>query len=562
MLLNLHIKNFAIINEIEVDFQDNLNIMTGETGAGKSIIIGSVYVALGGKVTKEMIRSNAEYALVEMTFTAEEKRVKELLSSADIPIEDDTVIITRKIMSNGRNILKVNGEAVTAAQWRDIASRLIDVHGQNEHQALLKNSYHLDVLDRYAKNVIQPMKDELKEAYRIYRECRSELSGAETDENKRNRELVLLKYESDEISAARLKIGEDEELETEYKKLSHSKTIMECISTAKVLLSDGDDSISDKLGRAYKNIIHAAEFDEAVNKLIEAADNAEEVINDLIRTIDTYSSGMDNQEERFVEVGERLDVINRMKSKYGRTISEILIYLKTCEEKITHYEEYDNYLRELNEKFDAAEKQVEALSAELSEKRKLYAGKLTEEISKSLHELNFLQVRFDMAFNRSNTYSENGYDEAEFIISMNPGQDMLPLSKVASGGELSRIMLAIKSVLAETDDIHTLIFDEIDSGISGRTAQKVAEKMALLSKTHQIICITHLPQIASMADTHFVIEKKSARNTTETEIRTLTENDSTEELARLLGGVEITDSVRDNAREMKRLASDVKNKLK
>ncbi len=560
MLLNLHVKNFAIINEIEVDFHDNLNIITGETGAGKSIIIGSVYVALGGKVTKEMIRTNAEYALVEMTFSADDDRVRSMLAAEDIPVEDDMIIITRKIMSNGRNILKVNGASVTASQWRDIASGLIDIHGQNEHQALLKNSYHLDVLDRYAKEDIGTIKAALKAAYHQYRDCKNELLNAETDESKRNRELSLLQYESDEIANARLVPGEDDELEAEYRKLTHAKVIIENISIAKQLMSEDDESASERLGRAYRNILRASEYDEGMADIVTAVSAAEEALNDCIRTLDDYSAGLENQEERFAEVGERLDVINRLKNKYGKSIEDIQQYEKKCNEKISQYEAYDLYLNELNERFNKSEKKVEDLSAKLSDIRQKKAQKLSKEISEALRELNFLQVRFEMAFNKNDAYSENGYDDTEFMISMNPGQAMLPLSKIASGGELSRIMLAIKSVLADADDIHTLIFDEIDSGISGRTAQKVAEKLAGLSGSHQIICITHLPQIAAMADTHFAIEKISDKQTTSTNIRLLADDESVEELARLLGGAEITDSVRDNAIEMKKLAKDLKGR--
>lgn len=558
VLLNLHVKNFAVIDESEVDFEDNLNVITGETGAGKSIIIGSVYVALGGRVTKEMIRSGAEYALVEMSFTNDSETVRKMLEEAEIPSDEDTILISRRIYTNGRSVLRVNGENVTAALWKNISSMLIDIHGQQDNRELNREPFHLEVLDKFIKDEIKDLKQELRESFSEYKRLERELSEANTDEAERNRNLSLMRYEADEIAAARLRPGEDDELESDYRRLSHAKTIAEQLGGARTLISDGEQNAISQIGYAVRYVSKACEYDNSLNGILESLSSAEDILSDAAREIASKTDGEDLSEEAFTEVSRRLDTLNLLKSKYGRTIEDILAYGADLSEKIDKAEHFDEYIGELKTSFENAKKKTEALSEKLSKIRQEHAAKLTEKIKQALTELNFLQVRLEMQFGRKPALTENGFDDASFMISLNPGQEMRPLSKVASGGEMSRIMLAVKSVLADSDEIHTLIFDEIDAGISGRTAQAVALKMAGIAKNHQIISITHLPQIAAMADNHYVIEKKTDNVNTYTSIRLLNEKDSGEELARLLGGAKITESVMNNAREMKELASKEK----
>lgn len=560
MLLNLHVKNFAVIDETEVDFEDNLNVITGETGAGKSIIIGSIYVALGGRVTKDMIRAGAEYALVELTFTNDSPEAKRLLEDADIPSEEDMILIQRRIYPNGRSVLRVNGENVTAALWKSISALLIDIHGQSETRELNREPFHLEVLDKFIREEIKDLKLELSKAYTTYRQLEKELKAGDISDAERARTLSLMKYEADEIEMARLVPGEDEQLEKDYRRLSHAKSVAEQLSGACSVLSEGEGNVLSGLSYAIRYVSKASEYDSELENVLEALTSAEDIVTDAARELSGKLTEDENSEEAFYEVTKRLDTVNLLKSKYGRTIEDVLEYGERLSEKIEQAEHFEEHMEKLRRDLSAAEKTVDTLSVKLSEIRKKHALELTEKIKKALAELNFLQVQLEMVFSRKSDYSENGFDDAAFMISLNPGQEMKPLSKVASGGEMSRIMLAVKSVLADADEIHTLIFDEIDSGISGRTAQAVARKMSEIAANHQIISITHLPQIAAMADNHYVIEKLTDNVSTFTKIRLLSETESCEELARLLGGEEITESVRKNAREMKELAVSVKKK--
>lgn len=557
MLISLHVKNFAIINEVEVYFKNHLNILTGETGAGKSIIIDSINCALGAKASKDIIRNGADYALVELVFETEDKAIHETMKMLDIPMEDNMIIISRKIMPN-RSIYKLNGENVTANVLSTIAGMLIDIHGQHEHQSLLHKSKHLEFVDRFAKDEIGPLKQELSRCYKTYIKLKQEYENANIDEEKRLREISFLEYEINEIKNASLIEGEDEELAALYKKYSNAHAISEGLKAVYNLTGYNMGEAGDAIGRAVRQLSKLVEYDNELTGLSSQINDIEELLNDFNRDLSEYLSGMDNNEEELNEVAKRLDLINHLKQKYGGTIKQIKDYCKECEKKLQKYLDYDFYISNLKKSLEEEEKKLDDLCFRLSEIRKRKAKELTARITEALIALNFLDVKFDMVFNRSNTYTSNGYDDAEFIISTNPGEEMKSLSKIASGGELSRIMLGIKSVLADNDEIETLIFDEIDTGISGRTAQKVSEKLSEIAAHHQIICITHLAQIAAMADTHFVIEKQTDGKTTETTIRELNETDMVEELARILGGAVITDRVFESAREMKELASTSK----
>lgn len=557
MLVSLHVKNFAIINEVEVYFKDHLNIMTGETGAGKSIIIGSVNAALGAKINKDIVRSGAEYALVELVFETKDESVIRVMRKLDIPIEGDQIIISRKIMS-GRSVCKINGENVTASALSELAGLLIDIHGQHEHQSLLHKAKHMEIVDRFAKDEIGALKQELEQSYKEYVKVMQEFEQSGIDEEKRLREISFLEYEVNEITKATLVTGEDEELAIQYKKLSNANTISEGLQNVYRFIGYEPSAAADSIGRALKHLIKLSEFDEAITGYLNQLTDIDGLMNDLNKDLSQYLSAMENPEEELGEVAKRLDLVNHLKSKYGNSIEQVMRHCHECEAKLDKYRDYDIYMEKLEKSLNNAEIKLKTISEKLSFIRKNKAKELTGKIREALIALNFFDVKFEMTFEQMDHYTANGFDDGEFIISTNPGEELKPLSKVASGGELSRIMLGIKSVLADKDEIETLIFDEIDVGISGRTAQKVSEQLSLIAKSHQIICITHLAQIAAMADSHYIIEKQTDGITTQTTIKELNELEEIDELSRILGGAEITDRVKESAKEMKQLALTTK----
>lgn len=555
MLHNLHVKNLALIDEAEVDFSKGLNILSGETGAGKSIIIGSIGIAIGGKVSKDMVRKDADYALVELVFSVGDE-VRQKLADMDIPMEDDQVILTRRI-SGGRPIAKINSESVSAAKLKEAAALLIDIHGQHEHQSLLNQKNHLQILDAYAKKEFKGLKETLSAAYHEYISIKNELKEASLDTEQRARELSFLQYEVEEIENAALTAGEDEELEAEYRRFANGKKIMGSIGQIYELTSE--NGAAQMTGHAVLEIAQISAYDGKVRQLEEQLVEIDNLLNDFNRELAGYIEDADFDEQRFYEIEKRLDLLNGLKAKYGGTIERILSEYEKKLERIEKLSDYDAYLSGLSQKLEQKESQLEALCKKVSDIRKKEAAKLAKKIKAALIDLNFLDVQFELQLTRKKEYTASGYDEAEFLISTNPGEPIRSLTKVASGGELSRIMLAIKAVLADCDEIGTLIFDEIDTGISGRTAQMVSEKMNVIAGEHQIICITHLPQIAAMADTHFLIEKQAKKKRTETTIRKLNPEESITELGRMLGGVKITDTVLKSAKEMKDLAVATKN---
>ena len=553
MLQNLHVKNLALIDETEVEFQEGLNILTGETGAGKSIIIGSINLALGQRVPKEMLKENGEPALVELIFSIDDEKVKAKLEELDIACEDDMVILTRKI-SAGKAVARINGEAVSASILKEVASLLIDIHGQHEHQSLLSKKKHLDILDAYAKSELGDKKERLHTAFSEYKKLKEEWETSNMDMEERARELSFLEFEIKEIEDAALKVGEDEELEEDFKRFSNGRKIMEAVGHAQEAVGGHGESASELIGRALREISSVSGYDKAIADLESQLIEVENLLHDFNHELSAYISDADFDEETFYHLEKRLDTINHMKAKYGHSIEAILeVYEEKCQ-RVSVLNDYDAYLAKLEKELAVKEKEVSNLCAEISAVRKERAEVLCEAIKQALQDLNFLDVVFTMEFGEPTAYTANGYDEPEFMISTNPGELVKPLGKVASGGELSRIMLAIKTVMADADEIESLIFDEIDSGISGRTAQMVAEKMNVLGRNHQIICITHLPQIAAMADAHYLIEKTVENNETHSNIYQLKNEQSIHELARMLGGVEITDAVLQNAKEMKELA--------
>lgn len=558
MLHNLYVKNLALIDEIEVEFTKGLNILTGETGAGKSIILGSVNLALGGKYSADIIRKGAEYGYVELTFFVENKTQAEALKRKDIFPEDGVVVLSRKLMSK-RSISKINGETVPIALLKDAASILIDIHGQHEHQSLLYKKNHLTILDAFAKENIKQVKEKLAKAYLIYKEQKEELEEALTDEKERNKEIGFLEFEIQEIRQAKLSKQEDETLEETYRRMTNGKKIVGNLEEAyEYTGGTNSETASEAISRALRCMQEAAGCDEQAQEMFQQLAEIDSLLNDFNRELSDYKMSFDFSKETFFEVETRLNEINRLKTKYGNSIEEILEYCDKKEERLLKLQDYDAYLAKLQKKMEDAEAAVKCYSGQLSLLRKEQSAKLAEAIQKGLRDLNFLDTQFEIVFRELETYTIQGTDEVEFMISMNPGEPVRALGDVASGGELSRIMLAIKSVMAEKDQIETLIFDEIDVGISGRTAQKVSEKMSFIGRNHQVICITHLAQIAAMADAHYAIEKQVEDGVTKSKIFRLSKEQEIEELARILGGAKITDTVMQSAAEMKELAERTK----
>lgn len=557
MLVHLHVKNLALIQEAQADFGPGLNILTGETGAGKSILMGSVNLALGQKMSRGMIREGAPYALVELVFQVDactEEKLREL----DVFPEDGQVIITRRLMEN-RSISKVNGETSTAGNIKKIAALLLDIHGQHEHQSLLYPEKQMEILDEFGGREILEKKEAVKVLYRDYSRLRKELESYEIDEEQRRREIGFLEYEIQEISQAQLKPGEDQELETAYKKLVNGKKITEGLGYVYQITGYEGEGMGAQIGRAMQKLSQVREYDDELENIYSSMEDLDSLLNDLNRELSSYLSEFVFSEKEFQEIENRLDLINHLKSKYGHTIEEILSYEKEKEKELERLENFQERKTELEKNLEEQEKLLADASQELTRVRKDWAFKLEKKIIQSLQDLNFLNVEFHISFREKEGYTAQGKDSAAFMISTNPGEPVLPLQQVVSGGELSRIMLAIKTLLADKDQTETLIFDEIDTGISGRTAQKVAEKMKVIGESHQVLCITHLPQIASQADYHYLIEKNVENMETTTRIRRLSYEDSVEELARMLGGVKITEAVLKNAAEMKDLAQQQKN---
>ena len=557
MLVHLHVKNLALIDEIEVEFGPGLNILTGETGAGKSILLGSMQLILGGKTSRSMIRENAPYALVELLFQVENTKAKEALAALDIYPEDGQILMSRKIM-DGRSINKINGETSTVSQMKAAAACLLDIHGQHEHQSLLYEEKQLEILDAYGREKIFPEKEKVKAAYQEYKKCQAELKSLDMDEEQKNREMAFLEFEINEIEKASLVPGEDEELEKQYRKLSNGRRIIDSLQSAHALTGYDGQGAGEAVGEALRELSRVTEYDEQLESLSQTLSEVDGLLNDFNRELSSYMDDMTFDESVFYETERRLDLLNGLKAKYGQRIEEIQEYQKKQQEKLNKLQKYEEIFEASREELKKAEKKLEVACSRLSEIPKEYSHQLEKKVIQGLKDLNFLDVQFAITFSRRSSFTENGYDEIQYEISTNPGESLKPLGKIVSGGELSRIMRALKAILADRDQIETLIFDEIDTGISGRTAQKVSEKMAVIGHHHQVLCITHLPQIAAMADSHFEIEKQVEGTKTTTQIHPLDEEASIRELARLLGGAQITGAVLENAREMKKLARECK----
>ncbi len=552
MLLNIHVKNMALIDEAEIDLTEGLNILTGETGAGKSIIIGSVNVALGLAGFKGFAREDAAFALAELVFSVDNEKQRKALEKLDLPLEDDQIIISRRLV-NGRSVSKVNGETVPVSLVRQVSEILIDIHGQHEHQALLHQKNHLAILDAFAGEVLSGPAGEVRTLYREYDALDKKLKETDLSETARAKEMDFLAFEVGEIEDAAMKPGEDEALEQTYRRQVNSQRIMEGVTEAENLTGSDFGGAAELVSRAYRSLSTASAYDEKLEIITAELADIDNLLNDFHRELKDYQESISFDAESFQQTEDRLNLLNHLKAKYGGSIEKVLSYKKEKEERLEELAHYEAYRQRLKKELEQKKTELLKACGRVSEIRKKAAELLAGKITAVLQDLNFLDVQFSIDFQETVPGPE-GFDEICFLISMNPGQPLQPLQKVASGGELSRVMLAIKTVLADKDAVGTMIFDEIDVGISGRTAQKVSEKMAVIARSRQVICITHLAQIASMADTHFCIEKKLVGQEAKTFIRRLSDEESIEELARILGGAEITKTVRQSAREMKELA--------
>ena len=555
MLQSLHVRNIALIDDVEIDFSDGLNILTGETGAGKSILIDSVNFALGSRMPKEAVRDEEDNALCELVFAVEDDETRRALEELDVMLTDDQVILQRRVV-NGRASCKVNGETVPASRLREIAEHLIDIHGQHEHQSLLYRKNHRLLLDSFCGEDLDQELCKLRETYDEYKAVEGEYEKALSSKDSAARDLDYSRFVVNEIEGAALKEGEDEQLEADYRRMNNSRKIAEMLGSAMNALTYEDGSASAAVSHAVSQLRQISDIDDGARPIYEQLIAAEDIIAGCVRNLTSYEESLEFSPEEYARVGERLDTINSLKMKYGNTIALINERLAEEAEKAEKLSDYETYLESLRFKKEQLYDILSKVCARVSDIRHREAQVLGKDISEALGNLNFLDAEFEIAISSdSGKITREGYDEVEFMISTNPGESLKPLSNVASGGELSRIMLALKSVLAKRDSIGTMIFDEIDTGISGKTAQLVADRMSDIAKRHQVIAVTHLPQIASHATAHFLIEKSAEGMHTSTRVAELSYEQSVEELARMMAGSDITEAVRKSAAELKDLYS-------
>lgn len=557
MLESIQVKNVALIDMAEVEFGEGLNILTGETGAGKSILLSSVQLALGAKADKGLIRTGAEFASVTLTFLPDDEQ-KERLKNLDIDCEDDILVLQRRIYPN-KSVCKINGENVILKTMQSVAQLLIDIHGQREHQAILKADVQEEMLDSYAMDEISGDLQRIRELYRDYKKLKlqyEELANQDTDYT---RELDFARFELDEIEKAELTEGEDEKLQEQYERLSNAKKIQDSVGSVQEILGGQNNSLLNEMSMALRTLLPVRDYDEELADAYTQLSDVEMVLQDCIHSLDRYLDHFEMDASDLQRISDRLNLINHLKDKYGSHMEDIFQYAQTLSEKISRMENREQTLVSLQNQMEELLSSYDELSQSLYEKRKKACMELSEKMTQAMVDLNFEQCRFEVFCEHDKEHrKKNGCDSIVFMISLNPGEPLKPLANVASGGELSRIMLAVKTIFADKDRTGTLVFDEIDSGISGKTAWKVSEKLAVLRKEHQVICITHLPQIAAMADCHFCIRKSTTDNRTSTSVHRLTEEESIAEIGRLLGTDELTDAVLQNAAEMKNMAKQTK----
>ena len=560
MLIHLRVQNIALIDEVAVDLSEGLNVLTGETGAGKSIILGAINLALGGRGNKDLLRDTSKPATVDLLFAEEKISVLEKLTEMGIAVDDGEILISRRFTANGRSTCQINQTMVTTAQVKQVAALLIDIHGQHEHQSLLDSSKHIDILDRFIPETAA-LKKELRQKWDEAKELKKQWQHYSENGKDRERLLSLMQYELDEIEEARWKEGEEEALNEERKKLLYSGRLQEGCLTAYCLLrgdNPGGQPALDAMEEALQRIRDIEAYDKAFfEPYVSSLEEQISVLEDMAADLRGYGEGMESQPERLTEVEERLDQIQHLKNKYGQSRELVMAYYKKTKQEQERLQNLKETMEKLEQRINRIRQEMDALATKMTQLRIQAGGKIEKEITDVLATLQFNEPVFKVSC-EPKELSPKGADQVVFQIRTNVGEAMRPLHQIASGGEMSRVMLAIKTVLAKQDEIGTLIFDEIDTGISGRTAQSVAEKMSRIAGFHQVICVTHLPQIAALADCHMLIQKTVAEEHTTTQIKQLNQAQIADELARMLGGTEITEAVRENAMEMKKLADQWK----
>lgn len=557
MLLGLHVKNLALIEEEEISFADGLNILTGETGAGKSILLGSVNLAMGAKADKSIIRTGADYALIELFFQIDNERQRAFLKELDIEPEENGEVLVKRKLYPGRSQCSICGETVTTHQLRALSELLLDVYGQRENQKLLRREAQLQVLDEYTGEEGARLRETVRTLWNDYKIKKEAAAEESLDPRERAREADLLSYEAEEIERAALRPGEDEELERQYRTMTSFRKIEEALQAAEGLLAGDEGSASEQTGRASRTLARVQGIDAALDSVIAQIADADSILADAARALTDYRSGLSFDPREYAQLEERLDLVNHLKEKYGGSLESVEKTLEAHRKRLLELADYETLQARKKQEEQEAKKALLSACGELTALRTKAALEFQSRMEEELLDLNFNQVEFRIEVtSREDAVSALGCDSVVFYISMNPGEPVRPLDTIASGGELSRIMLALKTVFAGKDDIHTLIFDEIDSGISGKTAWKVAKKLGRLSRDHQILCITHLPQIAAMEERHFLIEKTLEDGRTSTHIRTLSEEESNRELGRMMGGERITEASLASAREMKEMAHE------
>ncbi len=563
MLKELNIQNIAVIDKVHIEFNRGFNVLTGETGAGKSILIDSINMALGKRVSHDLIRTGCDKAIVNACFEVSDKATLDGLSDLGIEVEDGIIVINRQLTNDGKSTCRINGVTMPLAVVREAASMLIDIHGQSDNRMLLDSHCHLAFLDSFGDS--QDLLTEYKASYKKMRDITKQINALSGSLDERQRRQELLEFQINEINSARLKSGEDEELEAKREYLYNIESIVSGAGAAYGALYGGEEySAYDLLRQAERALGGVSQYLPNLSECYERLSGIVAEVDDIASEINSCLSSTDFNMAELDLIEERLDTISNLKRKYGNSIEEILKYAKLAEEEASSIEQRDEELEKLGAELDAAKAEVERAASELSVKRTAAAKLLEERISAELADLDMPKVRFAINLCEHTddgeiSYTDSGKDEAEFMLSTNPGEALKPMSKIASGGELSRIMLAVKSVLSGSDDIDTMIFDEIDTGVSGRAAQKIAEKLSALAKDKQVFSITHLAQIASMADSHYLIKKTSTEQSTSTDVTELDHSGRVEELARIIGGVTVTDLTRQSALEMLELAKNKKD---
>ncbi|MBN8200419.1 DNA repair protein RecN [Bacillus sp. NTK034] len=560
MLNEISIRNFAIIEALSVSFEKGLTVLTGETGAGKSIIIDAIHLLAGGRGSAEFVRHGEDKAEIEGLFILDDPKHPCYRRSAEfgIEIEDGMIVLRRDISKTGKSVCRVNGKLVTISVLREIGSSLIDIHGQHEHQELMDETFHLPLLDQFGGSKISAALTEYQAIYRLYEGTLKKLKNLSENEQQMAHRLDLIQFQLDEIQSAQLKLNEDEDLIEEKSKLSNYERIFDSLQSGYNALQ-GEQKGLDWIGMVMGYMNDAAELDHAYKEIAENVANSFYLLEDAARSLRNEMDFMEYDPQRLNEIESRLNEINGLKRKYGKTVDEVLEYAAKIEEEIETLQNKETHIDKLQKEVAALKKDLLVEGEELSKLRRKSALKLTKLIHKELKELYMEKTIFEVRFfSDPEVFLKNGVDRAEFYISTNPGEPLKPLSKIASGGELSRIMLALKSIFSKHQGITSIIFDEVDTGVSGRVAQAIAEKIHHVSVDSQVLCISHLPQVAAMADTHLFIAKNTKDGRTKTTVKPLTEDEKIKEIGRMISGVEITDLTKEHAKELLHLANQLK----